>query len=233
MYLEEKIGNPELFTGRKRDFEKIGEWVDKIPRRLSMSSAIVSRRKTGKSAFLQRLYNLIFEKNGDVIPFYYEMEEGSIWRGDFCQEFFMQFVLQYVAFKTRKASYIQSFLNNLTSLKEIIKQENLDYLIPAVENVEINNNNIDNNDNDIRLLQGSQSSNNIGSMTIPGQNSGRQITVGFEYEVQSANPSSTMTTLDSNLHTDLYRAITDHDGDLNPNFSLGDIRLQLLELRAY
>ncbi len=53
-YLEEKIGNPELFTGRKRELEFYLKWIEQIPRKSSQSSAILSRRKTGKTALLQR-----------------------------------------------------------------------------------------------------------------------------------------------------------------------------------
>ena len=32
IYLEEKIGNPALFTGRKRELDSLFKWVDKINR---------------------------------------------------------------------------------------------------------------------------------------------------------------------------------------------------------
>ncbi len=59
-YLEEKIGNPELFTGRKRELTFYLNWIERIKQKSSQSSAILSRRKTGKTALLQRLYNLTF-----------------------------------------------------------------------------------------------------------------------------------------------------------------------------
>ncbi|MCP4397053.1 MAG: hypothetical protein GY801_07105 [bacterium] len=59
-YLKEKIGNPELFTGRKREPMLYLKWVEHIKRESSLSSAILSRRKTGETALLQRLYNLTF-----------------------------------------------------------------------------------------------------------------------------------------------------------------------------
>ncbi len=69
IYLKEKIGNQGLFTGRKRELGHFLKWIEKIKRELSMSTAIVSRRKTGKTALLYRLYNIIFHKNDGVIPF--------------------------------------------------------------------------------------------------------------------------------------------------------------------
>ncbi len=49
IYLEEKIGNPELFTGRRNDLAFYLEWIEKIKRKISKSTAILSRRKTGKT----------------------------------------------------------------------------------------------------------------------------------------------------------------------------------------
>ncbi len=68
MYLEERIGNPDLFTGRKHEIASLLKWIDNIKKRISKSTAILSRRKAGKTAILERLYNLTFEKNGQVVP---------------------------------------------------------------------------------------------------------------------------------------------------------------------
>ncbi len=106
-YLEEKIGNPELFTGRKRELAFYLTWIEHITRKSSQSSAILSRRKTGKTALLQRLYNITFEKNMGVIPFYYEVPEGKQWVVEFCQDFYLTFVYQYMAFTTRESHYIE------------------------------------------------------------------------------------------------------------------------------
>lgn len=53
-----------------------------------------------------RLYNLIFEQNDGVIPFYYEVREWKRWAVEFCKEFFLTFIYQYIAYKTRKPEYI-------------------------------------------------------------------------------------------------------------------------------
>lgn len=79
IYLKEKIGNPDLFTGRKKELEYFLNWIKRIQREISKSTAILSRRKTGKTALLQRLYNLTFHNNDRVIPFYFEIKETNQW----------------------------------------------------------------------------------------------------------------------------------------------------------
>jgi hypothetical protein len=76
IYLEEKIGNPDLFTGRKTELSQLATWIGKIKSKTSGSLAVLSRRKTGKSALLQRLYNIVFERNDGVVPFYSEVKEA-------------------------------------------------------------------------------------------------------------------------------------------------------------
>jgi len=47
-FLKENIGNPDLFTGRKKELHALLHWVDGIKTEISKSKAIISRRKTGK-----------------------------------------------------------------------------------------------------------------------------------------------------------------------------------------
>ena len=138
-YLKEKIGNPELFTGRKRELDFYLQWIGHIKRESSQSSAILSRRKTGKTALLQRLYNLTFEKDMGVIPFYYEVKEGKQWVVEFCQDFFLTFIFQYIAYTTRKAEYItisQQEGKTFQHAAAIAKQEGLAYLVDEFRGVE-------------------------------------------------------------------------------------------------
>ncbi len=76
--LQEKIGNPDLFVGREKEFQNFGKWLDKIPKKLSKSRVILARRKSGKTAFVQRIFNQLWSANGDVIPFYCDIGENKI-----------------------------------------------------------------------------------------------------------------------------------------------------------
>ena len=76
--LTEKIGNPELLVGRKKEFTEFNKWLSKIPKRLSKSRVILARRKSGKTAFVQRIFNQLWSANGKVIPFYFEIHPKSL-----------------------------------------------------------------------------------------------------------------------------------------------------------
>ncbi|KPA13091.1 ATPase domain protein, prokaryote domain protein [Candidatus Magnetomorum sp. HK-1] len=137
IYLNEKIGNPELFTGRKKELISLLKWVENIKHQLSRSTAMVSRRKTGKSALLNRLYNIVFHINDGVIPFYYEIEEQDQYLGHFSEDFFFHFIYQYIAYKTRKKKFLVTMPKHFGFLYEIIQKENLNYLEFYVKSVEV------------------------------------------------------------------------------------------------
>ncbi|MGE5339912.1 MAG: hypothetical protein ACM3SY_00375 [Candidatus Omnitrophota bacterium] len=127
--LKERIGKPELFTGRKEEMSYFLQWIDDIKEERSQSTAMLARRKMGKTAIMERLFNIMFFKNNGVIPFYYEVKETKMWIGDFCQDFFLTFIYQYIAFKTRNPQYLAlSEKNDFKIAANSANKEGLNYL---------------------------------------------------------------------------------------------------------
>ncbi len=134
---EERIGDPVLFTGRKEELAYFLNWFKGIKERKSQSTALLARRKMGKTALMERLFNIAFADKDGVIPFYYEVKEIKMWVVDFCKDFFLTFIYQYIAFKTRKKEYLRPLGGyNLQKVVDIAKNEGLEYLIELVEGVE-------------------------------------------------------------------------------------------------
>jgi len=132
--LEERIGDPDLFTGRKEELAYFLKWIQDIKKRKSQSTALMARRKMGKTAIMERLFNLTFYRNEGVIPFYYEVKEMKMWAVDFCQDFFLTFIYQYIAFKSRKPEYLApENRSDFGKAVEIAKQEGLAYLCGIIE----------------------------------------------------------------------------------------------------
>ncbi|UCH92240.1 MAG: hypothetical protein JSV88_18345 [Candidatus Aminicenantes bacterium] len=144
--LEERIGNPDLFTGREKELDYFLKWINDIKERKSQSTALLARRKMGKTALMERLFNITFYKNDRVIPFYYEIKERDVWIVDFCVDFFLAFIYQYMAFKSRKVNYLgPDKSNSLEEVKKAAVNEGLDYLIGTIKNVEyaVNHDHVD------------------------------------------------------------------------------------------
>ncbi|MGE5340790.1 MAG: hypothetical protein ACM3SY_04835 [Candidatus Omnitrophota bacterium] len=61
-------------------------------------------------------------------------EEKKMWIGDFCQDFFLTFIFQYIAFKTRNPQYLAlSGKGNFEIAIDTAKKEGLEYLIGVIE----------------------------------------------------------------------------------------------------
>ena len=131
---EERIGNPDLFTGRKKELDYYLKWINDIKERKSQSTALMARRKMGKSALMERLFNITFFKNDGVIPFYYEIKENDIWVVDYCKDFFLTFIYQYIAFKSKTPEYLKpESRSDFREAVKIAKKEGLDYLVGIIK----------------------------------------------------------------------------------------------------
>jgi hypothetical protein len=132
--LKERIGKPEVFTGRKEELAFFLKWIDDIKQEKSQSTALLARRKMGKTAIMERLFNIVFFKNNGIIPFYYEIKEKDVWVVDFCQDFFLTFIYQYIAFKSRKPEYLRpQSRSDFEEVAKIAKKEGLDYLCEIIK----------------------------------------------------------------------------------------------------
>jgi hypothetical protein len=135
IYLKEKIGNPDLFSGRNQELKDLLKWADLAKKELAISETMLSRRRTGKTAILHRFYNILFHQNSGVIPFYYEIKEVNQWVVSFSVDFFFSFMCQYIAYKTRNAAYIYATVFDFDMLIDIAENENLKFLIPYINSV--------------------------------------------------------------------------------------------------
>ncbi len=134
--LKERIGKPELFTGRKEELAFFLNWINNIKEEKSKSTAILSRRKMGKTALMERLFNITFHNNDGIIPFYYEVQKSQMWVVDFCTDFFLTFIYQYMAFKTRKTEYLDPMERvDLEEIKHLAEKEGLPDLPELISSV--------------------------------------------------------------------------------------------------
>ncbi|MCP4106266.1 MAG: hypothetical protein GY749_12120 [Desulfobacteraceae bacterium] len=99
--VKERIGEPSLFCGRKMEMELLLNWAENIPREISKSRALLGRRKSGKTALMQRIFNILWNMHGRVIPFYIEIQQTDRWLLDFADDYFRTFLSQYLSFLTR------------------------------------------------------------------------------------------------------------------------------------
>ena len=106
--LPEQIGNTNLFVGRKKEFDYfLGDWYTFLLQNMAQSQALLARRKKGKTAFLQRLFNILWsDAHGGVIPFFLTIRDLKTNLADFSKAFFLAFANQLVSFQERNPGLI-------------------------------------------------------------------------------------------------------------------------------
>ena len=117
--LAEEIGDPGLFVGRKQEMARLLKWAEGTKRRISLSTGILSRRKKGKTALLQRFFNILYTRHDpQLIPFYYRIPEERLAKTLFAKGFYRRLLSQYFAFTTRTPELVAQVLP-LAELKEL------------------------------------------------------------------------------------------------------------------
>ncbi len=129
--LTEKIGDPDLLVGRENEFRHFNNWIANIPRRGSKSTAIMARRKSGKTAIVQRLFNQLWSENGAVIPFYFEFAEKKTWYPDLAIDYYCTFASQYISFLERDKDLVDIPLS-LEEIKEYGLAKSIKLLVSDV-----------------------------------------------------------------------------------------------------
>ncbi|MBF0121627.1 MAG: hypothetical protein HQK79_22575 [Desulfobacterales bacterium] len=130
--LTEQIGNPDLLVGREKEFKNFDNWLNNIPKRLSKSRVILARRKSGKTAFVQRIFNKLWSENGVIIPFYFAFTEDKVWYPDLAIEYYKAFASQYISFLERDQRLVKESL----SLDEIKQYGITKSIKPFISNVD-------------------------------------------------------------------------------------------------
>ncbi|WP_186441715.1 hypothetical protein, partial [Desulfamplus magnetovallimortis] len=132
--LPERIGEPDLLVGRENEFALFHKWIDKIPKRLSKSKVILARRKSGKTAFIQRLFNQLWSENGKVIPIFFEISEDKKWFPNFAVGYYRIFASQFISFLERQGSFVRTPLS-MDEIRAYGEGHKLDLLVRDVDNI--------------------------------------------------------------------------------------------------
>ncbi len=122
--LPETIGDPDLLVGRKKEFARLDKWIGLIPRRGAKSRALLARRKSGKTAIVQRIFNRLWTESGRVVPFYINIRENRVWFPAFAVHYFKTFASQFISFLERDESPVENPLS-LEEIREYAATRNL------------------------------------------------------------------------------------------------------------
>ena len=90
--IAERVGL-DIFTDREWEIDSLMQWADMVARKVGRSQGLVSHRRYGKTAIMERFYNRLFWERDDVMPFYFELQDGihQIWIKKLAELYFYSF----------------------------------------------------------------------------------------------------------------------------------------------
>ncbi|NPV54118.1 MAG: hypothetical protein HPY71_11430 [Firmicutes bacterium] len=112
----EEMVSEEEFTDRVEILRELEDWYRNIKRRISSSLALISPRRMGKTAVLDKLVNTVFFKDYDVAPFYFKMKREETTLRKFLLEYYTTFFRQYIAYMLKDPALYRDRKVDLTAL---------------------------------------------------------------------------------------------------------------------
>ncbi len=108
------------FTDRAELIGKLVRMAALTPRDITVSTSVVGRRRLGKTAVLEEVYNRLFWEQDAVVPIYFNFEAKPLASTQFAEVYFANYLRQYVAFRRKD--------------RELAKKEKLEWreLLPLV-----------------------------------------------------------------------------------------------------
>ncbi|MFQ6073553.1 MAG: hypothetical protein ACE5KT_12750, partial [Methanosarcinales archaeon] len=130
--IPEKVDRRE-FTNREEIINKLYDWAVGIYESKSRSLALITPRRYGKTAVLQRLYNKLFWEQDLVAPFFIEIKEETYTKGEFAQLYLSTFSRQYIGFYLKNPEIAKNEELTLEELSKIAKENNMEYLAKYIQ----------------------------------------------------------------------------------------------------
>jgi hypothetical protein len=131
--LKERIGDPSLFCGRQHEMTLLMNWINKIPGQRAKSKALLGRRKSGKTAIMERLFNILWNQNNRIVPFYFEVLDQNNWLLHFAEEYIRSCLMQYISFLTRSALPLNREIWNFQFIEDKAKEINSHTILERIE----------------------------------------------------------------------------------------------------
>ncbi len=107
-----ELVDEEEFTNREKELEKFWNLAMKAKRKNAPSFALIARKGVGKTAVLMRLYNDLFTRQDEVVPFFltfapYKDPAEKLTVTIFNEYYFTTVIKQYIAFRLRKPEMVE------------------------------------------------------------------------------------------------------------------------------
>jgi hypothetical protein len=110
------------FTDREEIIGRLMQMAGRTPRDMTLSTAIVGRRRLGKTAVLEQAYNRLFWEQDAVVPIYFTFEARPVTSTEFAVAYFTNFLRQFIAFRRKDDVLARNKQIKLTELLPLAQE---------------------------------------------------------------------------------------------------------------
>lgn len=89
------------FTGRSHELESLYGISSEIKDGTATGIFLSGQHGIGKTELLRQLFNLLFEKQTEIVPFFYTVSPAFISVYDFSTDYLNRFIRQWIAFQKK------------------------------------------------------------------------------------------------------------------------------------
>lgn len=121
------------FIGRKLEVETLFEIHSDVKRGIATSIFLSGQDGTGKTELLGQVYRLLFQKQDEVVPFFYSINPALASLSDFSEDYLNKFVCQWIAFRKKKSSLIHAIGFSMEDIIQLAKDSDAHWAIEVME----------------------------------------------------------------------------------------------------
>ncbi len=110
------------FTDREEIIGRLVQMAGRTPRDMTLSAAIVGRRRLGKTAVLEKAYSRLFWEQDAVVPIYFNFEARPLASTEFAEIYFTNYLRQYIAFRRKDNALAQDSTIRWRKLLPLIQE---------------------------------------------------------------------------------------------------------------
>jgi hypothetical protein len=121
------------FTDREEIIGRLVRMAALTPRDITVSTSLVGRRRLGKTAVLEQVYNRLFWEQDAVVPIYFVFEDKPVTSTEFAEAYFTNFLRQFIAFRRKDDGMVRERRGKLPELVQMARELGEESLIVRAE----------------------------------------------------------------------------------------------------
>ncbi|MBI4681536.1 MAG: ATP-binding protein [Nitrospirae bacterium] len=122
------------FSGRKKEIDILQSLAALASSGDANSIILSGKRGIGKTELLKHLFNELFNRQNNTIPFFYTVKTSFASLENFSEDYLSNFILQSLAFILKDSTLVNTGIYSLEDLREIANESEATWAVDIIDN---------------------------------------------------------------------------------------------------